>query len=264
MDRIDPGGSMSLGPGFSTIDGSHGGHADAFHVSAGEAGGAIEEIASALPIEQAGLHHGIPIGPYRPTPGGEAARPHSNGLLDVLEGMPLGECLTQTDEPNLSVLPLGGAGPEHVSRLSPEVLRRIIREARGRYDTVLIDTGPIMGSIEAAMIASEVDAVLMAVSRGEQRTRTENAMEMVLSTGAQIGGIIFNRAASIDVMMSGSSAKSRSGFSEAAMKFNNAAARLARGGGRGGDDGGGGGAYARSSHLGPLARAVVTSTQCDN
>jgi polysaccharide biosynthesis transport protein len=163
------------------------------------------------------------------------------GLLDLIEGRPLNECVWQTDVPHLSILPLGGAGPQQVSRLSPEMLRRIIREARSRFETILIDTGPVLGSIEASMVAAEADAVLMAVSRGEQRANTEQALEMVMATGANIGGIIFNRAAPSDVMMSGSSAQSRSGFSQAAIRLR-------------------GGKVNRSgSGMGPLARAVVST-----
>jgi Mrp family chromosome partitioning ATPase/uncharacterized protein involved in exopolysaccharide biosynthesis len=219
----------SLQQGFETVEGS-GGNRSAVP-------------APSTPPPRVGVAHGIPLAAREARQArGESAQPNA-GLLDVMEGMPLGDCLTQTEEPNLSVLPLGGAGPQHVSRLSPDLLRRIIREARGRYDTVLIDTGPVMGSIEAAMVASEVDAVLMAVSRGEQRSLTEQAMDLVLSTGARLGGIIFNRAASVDVMMSGSS--NRSGFAGAAVRF---------GGARG----------PRAGQLGPLAGAVVTSGQSAN
>ena len=165
------------------------------------------------------------------------------GLLDVIDGRPLNECVWQTDDPHLAILPLGGAGAQQVSRLSPEMLRRIIREARSRFETILIDTGPILGSIEASMVAAEADAVLMAVSRGEQRAMTEQALEMVIATGANIGGIIFNRAASTDVMMSGSSAQSRSGFSQAAIRLRGGNVNVNRSG----------------SGVGPLAHAVVST-----
>ncbi|MEO6435260.1 MAG: hypothetical protein ABIP55_05810 [Tepidisphaeraceae bacterium] len=234
----------SLNAAFETIEGSAG-ERDGRPVTTVTSTADAAMHASSVPIEQSGLHHGMQLqsaaAPGKdPAPSGGLQM----GLLDVMEGMPLSDCLTQTEEPNLSVLSLGGAGPQHVSRLSPEVLRRIIREARGRYDTVLIDTGPIMGSIEASMVASEVDAVLMAVSRGEQRSLTEQAMELVLSTGARLGGIIFNRAASMDVMVSGSS--NRSGF--------DSAARL----------NGGRSSQRSNQRLGPLARAVVTSGHSAN
>ncbi len=49
----------------------------------------------------------------------------------------------------------------HASTLSPAALRRLIEEARKHFDTILIDTGPVLGSIEASLVAAAVDAVVL-------------------------------------------------------------------------------------------------------
>ena len=51
---------------------------------------------------------------------------------------------------------------------SPAALRRLVKLARGQFDTILIDTGPVPGSLEASVVVPEVDGVKYLVStRGE-------------------------------------------------------------------------------------------------
>ncbi len=124
----------------------------------------------------------------------------SVGLLDAINGEPLETCLTETGIPGLSILPLGSTRAQHVARLSPTAMARIVEQARKQFDTILIDTGPILGSLEASIAASQVDGVVLAVSRGEQRGLAERAMDHLASIGARVAGLVFNRASTSDFM----------------------------------------------------------------
>jgi succinoglycan biosynthesis transport protein ExoP len=125
------------------------------------------------------------------------------GLLDAIAGDDLRECIKETSIPGLSFLPLGRACHDHVSQLSPAVIRNIIDQAKRRFDTILIDTGPIPGSLEAAVVAAAVDGVILAVSRGEQRPLAEQCITHLNTLGARVVGIVFNRAAQKDIYASG-------------------------------------------------------------
>ena len=125
------------------------------------------------------------------------------GLLDAIAGDDLIDCIAETGVPNLSVLPLGLASSDHVSQLSPTALHNIIEQARRKFDMVLIDTGPIPGSLEAAAVAAAVDGVILAVSRGEQRPLAEHCMNHLNAIGASVVGIVFNRAGQKDIYTSG-------------------------------------------------------------
>jgi len=70
---------------------------------------------------------------------------------------------------------------------------------------VLIDTGPVPGSLEASVVASQVDEVILTVARGEQRTLAEKSANHLSALGARIAGIVFNRARNEDVDLYGSS-----------------------------------------------------------
>jgi Mrp family chromosome partitioning ATPase/uncharacterized protein involved in exopolysaccharide biosynthesis len=131
------------------------------------------------------------------------------GLRDVLAGERVDDGITGTGIPSLFILPLGGAHAGHVGQLSPVAIRRIIDSARKDYDTILFDTGPVLGSIEASIVAAEVDRVVMVISRGEQRPLAERAIEHVKSVGGQLAGVVFNRARLDDVISSGYSSYSQ-------------------------------------------------------
>jgi len=44
----------------------------------------------------------------------------------------------------------------------------VLEQARKRFDVILVDTGPVPGSIESSVAASQVDGVVLCVSRGQQ------------------------------------------------------------------------------------------------
>ncbi|HEV8607762.1 MAG TPA: AAA family ATPase [Tepidisphaeraceae bacterium] len=116
------------------------------------------------------------------------------GMLDAIEGENLRECIAETGIERLCILPLGSAMPTDASKLSPSVIRSILEQARHHFDIVLIDTGPIPGSLEASVAAAAADGVLLVVSRGEHRPMAERSIQHLLDIGAHISGMVFNRA----------------------------------------------------------------------
>lgn len=123
------------------------------------------------------------------------------GLIDALEGEPLEECVAATGIRSMDILPVGGAEAYDVCRVSPTAVRRLLEEARGQYDVVVIDTGPVPGSLEASHICAEADGVIMVVARGEQRKQAEKSVNHLYSIGARVLGLVFNRAEGTDVQV---------------------------------------------------------------
>ncbi|QNN24907.1 hypothetical protein HED60_22375 [Planctomycetales bacterium ZRK34] len=123
------------------------------------------------------------------------------GLIDALDGEPLEECVAATGIRSMDILPVGGAEAYDVCRVSPTAVRRLLEEARGQYDVVVIDTGPVPGSLEASHICAEADGVIMVVARGEQRNQAEKSVNHLYSIGARVLGLVFNRAEGTDVQV---------------------------------------------------------------
>jgi succinoglycan biosynthesis transport protein ExoP len=116
------------------------------------------------------------------------------GVVNVLEGESLSECVFPTDVKNLSILPLGDAGAHHVGSISPLGIQQLIDAARADYDVVLIDTGPLPGSLEGAAAVAAADGVVLTVSRGDSRSGLRQCERYLDSIGARLAGVVFNRA----------------------------------------------------------------------
>lgn len=116
------------------------------------------------------------------------------GLLDSLHGEPIEGCVAGTGINNLDILPAGSARAHDLSKLSPTAVRRLLDDARTMYDIVIVDTGPVPESLDAAMMAAEVDGVIMTFSRGSDRRHAERAITYLDSIGANMCGVVFNRA----------------------------------------------------------------------
>jgi len=130
----------------------------------------------------------------------------------------------------LSVLPAGLGDDLRISRLSPEVVTRLVETFRNDYETILIDSGPILGSIESGLLAPAVDGVLMVVGRNQLRPLVKRAVDQIHAVGGQVIGTIFNRASIQELKQSSSSMSVH--FSRQASR--QAAEQAARGGSRGG------------------------------
>lgn len=162
------------------------------------------------------------------------------GILEAVANRSLLPYVRGTDIADVSILPVGAAGGHHASTLSPAALRRLLDEAKQNYDTILIDTGPILGSIEASLVCAAADGVVLAVSRGQQRPLVERSLGHLNSIAAHLAGVVFNRAQANDFERSISGVSLRSAVG---------AATAGSGNGRG---------TARHDNVGPVARSVTS------
>jgi Mrp family chromosome partitioning ATPase len=169
----------------------------------------------------------------------------SAGILDAMGGRPIDECVGETGITNLWILPVGNATARDVPLLSPEALHRLIDAVGQRFDVVLVDTGPILGSLEASLVSGIVDGVVLTVCKGEQRPVVERAMSQLVTVGARVAGVVFNRASDEDVSVYGSSSNSRVWSGPVSRPRSSAGYPAAP-------------ASAADRRLGPLAAAVTT------
>lgn len=179
------------------------------------------------------------------------------GMLEAMASRSPLDFVRDTDVADLSILPVGSATMLHAGSFSPAGLRRLIGEARKAFDIVLIDTGPILGSIEAPPVAATADAVILCVSRGQQRPAVERSMHHLLAIGAKLAGLVFNRAEARDFERSVSRFSQRSIRSGDYARGGNGSRRLP--GAKAGQDGkGGDAATATAATMDPVTRAVAS------
>lgn len=116
------------------------------------------------------------------------------GVKEVLRSNVLnGEVASLTRE-NLSVLGIGmdpGIGPENLRTHDITTLFQLLRE---RFDIIIVDTGPLLASVESLPIAVSADGVLLALRRGRPRTRLEECVNELRHAGGQYLGVVLNCA----------------------------------------------------------------------
>lgn len=166
----------------------------------------------------------------------------SEGVLEAIANRSLLEYVRNTDIADVAILPVGSAHGYHASTLSPGALRRLIDEAKKHFDTILVDTGPVLGSIEASLVCAAADGVVLAVSRGQSRPLVEKSLNHLAGIGARLAGVVFNRAQSNDFE------RSISGMSMRSVAAANG--KTSHGNGRAPSAGG--------EAVGPVARAVAS------
>jgi capsular exopolysaccharide synthesis family protein len=122
------------------------------------------------------------------------------GFADaVLDGVdPLG-AIRPTDEENLFILPAGSPGAMMPERVSAAAAARLLETLCEEYDAVLVDSGPILGSIEAQAVVPTADEVLLVVSRGTGVRLVRLAIDRLHRLGAKRLGVVFNRATMQDL-----------------------------------------------------------------
>ena len=84
----------------------------------------------------------------------------------------------------------------------PSRIAALLKDARRYFHVILVDSGPILGSLEAAVLASQVDGSILTISRGQDRTLVRNAMQRLRSLRTSTTGFVYNRAKSQDFQSS--------------------------------------------------------------
>jgi Mrp family chromosome partitioning ATPase/capsular polysaccharide biosynthesis protein len=119
------------------------------------------------------------------------------GLLESVTGA--GLTPVQHVMKNVALLPAG-----RVANLGREVslpidaLSDLIESARSRFDLILIDTGPVVASLQTPMIAQVADHVILTISQGLQQALCRRSMQILRTAGIRISGVVFNRARAKD------------------------------------------------------------------
>jgi Mrp family chromosome partitioning ATPase/uncharacterized protein involved in exopolysaccharide biosynthesis len=120
------------------------------------------------------------------------------GLKEVLRDRRLNGQVVDMPVPNLAVLGTGidaDFGPESIRR---DDFGSLCAELRQRFDVIIIDTGPLIGSVELLPVASASNGVVFSVRRGRSRARLNECVTDLESVHVPVLGVILNRADQAD------------------------------------------------------------------
>lgn len=120
------------------------------------------------------------------------------GLQECLLGEEVEELIRPLQVENIHVLPVGdepSMGPERLRKSEMEVLFQRLRQL---YDVVLVDTGPLIGSVETIPVVSAADGVVLTMWRGRRQSRLEECIRTMQNAGVHYLGVVLNYAMQSD------------------------------------------------------------------
>ncbi len=136
----------------------------------------------------------------------ELGHARQDGLAQAIQHGELNGEVQPSSVPNLWMLPAGLVDEVEAKHLSQEGVASVLDHLRTQFETILIDTGPLLGSLEANIVATLSDGVLVTVARGQDHRLVEACLERLQRISAECAGLVFNRASSSDFERSVSAA----------------------------------------------------------
>jgi capsular exopolysaccharide synthesis family protein len=121
-------------------------------------------------------------------------RSSAKGVTTVLVGAhTLKEAIQSTDISGVDLLASGPIPPNPAELLHTAQFRDLVADLRTRYDIVLYDSPPLMAVTDAAIIAPQVDGVVLII-HGQKTTReaARSALRQLHDVGANITGGVLN------------------------------------------------------------------------
>ena len=123
----------------------------------------------------------------------------SPGLSDLLKNRSLAtssearEAMQETEVPNLFVLAGGTSTSAAITLLYGTQLPELLRQLRGQFDTILIDTPPMLQIPDARLLGRLSDRVILVIRAGKTtRDAAQAALQRFQEDGTQVLGTILN------------------------------------------------------------------------
>ncbi|HEY5704340.1 MAG TPA: polysaccharide biosynthesis tyrosine autokinase [Terrimicrobiaceae bacterium] len=120
--------------------------------------------------------------------------PNESGLTEyLLSGRSLDQVVRETSVENLKLLSSGKRPEEAMGILNSQRMMEFIEEAKGRFDIVMIDSPPILGISDAAVLANALDSVIIVVQhRHFPRAMLQRIKQAISNVGGNILGVVLN------------------------------------------------------------------------
>jgi capsular exopolysaccharide synthesis family protein len=128
--------------------------------------------------------------------------PNTLGVSDILvDRATLAECVRRTDRPGVDVLTCGTHSPNPIKLLESHRFDALLREARERYVTVIVDAPALVPVFDAAIVAAKTDGTVMILSAGYTDVRsTRKALARLDAVGVKnlVGAVVNRSSAKIE------------------------------------------------------------------
>ncbi len=117
------------------------------------------------------------------------------GLTNILVGRStLSEAVQRVEElPNLDVLTSGIIPPNPAELLGSEAMKRLLDQAREKYEMILLDAPPIIAVTDPSVLVHLVDGVILVIRSAQaQRDAVKHSVEQLHRVNAPLIGVLLN------------------------------------------------------------------------
>lgn len=121
-----------------------------------------------------------------------------HGIREALKKGKLGRLPLKLGDENLSILPIGIDDTVHPEHMQFNKIDPILTELRQGFEIIIIDTGPMSGSLESIPIASAVDGVILTLRKGRSRLPLRRCVQELHDLRASYLGVVLNYAEKAD------------------------------------------------------------------
>jgi len=118
------------------------------------------------------------------------------GLVGLLTGdLDVQAAIRTVDEAGLAVIPAGGTLANPSEMLGSERMQAVLEELEQQYETVLIDTPPVLPVTDALVLSAGASGVVVVVRLGEtSRERLDRALSSLRKLDVPVLGLVANGA----------------------------------------------------------------------
>ena len=133
------------------------------------------------------------------------------GMFDVMTGNTrLEDAVAETSDPGMFLLDVEPGIPNPTDVIASDSFKQLVIDLSARFDYVIFDTPPVATFVDAAIIASLVDAAILVVRMNfTKRQVLQDAYEQLRKSGANVIGTV---ASCVKEIVSGSYYKYYSGY----------------------------------------------------
>jgi len=118
------------------------------------------------------------------------------GLSTLLRGRDrLEDVIIQLDAPRLSFLPAGPVPPNPAELVGSQRMAALMRQLRGEFDFVILDSPPVLPVTDALLLAHLADAVVFVMNgqKSSPRDLVRRARDQLVQVGGNVIGVVVNK-----------------------------------------------------------------------
>jgi capsular exopolysaccharide synthesis family protein len=120
---------------------------------------------------------------------------NETGLSNFLSGnADLDSQIRKSEVPNLYYIPSGPIPPNPSELIGSNLFKQMLDTLEKRFDHVVIDSPPVLGFADSAILSTCVDGIILVVVGGKTPRETlQRAKEAILQVNGKILGVVINR-----------------------------------------------------------------------